>query len=76
MMEPLSVCVNAAIRADVKMGDNVIVFGAGPIGLMTLQVARASGASSVCVTGSSGRANSRHWFTTSFLQPLPYLVTP
>ena len=20
--------------------------------------------------------NSRHWFTTSFLQPLPYLVTP
>ena len=21
-------------------------------------------------------ANSKHWFTTSFLQPLPYLVTP
>ena len=21
-------------------------------------------------------SNSRHWFTTSFLQPLPYLVTP
>ena len=20
--------------------------------------------------------NSEHWFTTSFLQPLPYLVTP
>ena len=20
--------------------------------------------------------NSKHWFTTSFLQPLPYLVTP
>ena len=25
---------------------------------------------SVCVS------NSKHWFTTSFLQPLPYLVTP
>ena len=21
-------------------------------------------------------SNSKHWFTTSFLQPLPYLVTP
>ena len=21
-------------------------------------------------------SNSRHWFTTSFLQPLPYFVTP
>ena len=21
-------------------------------------------------------SKSRHWFTTSFLQPLPYLVTP
>ena len=24
----------------------------------------------------AARANSKHWFTTSFLQPLPYLVTP
>ena len=23
-----------------------------------------------------GEANSKHWFTTYFLQPLPYLVTP
>ena len=23
-----------------------------------------------------GDSNSKHWFTTSFLQPLPYLVTP
>ena len=23
-----------------------------------------------------GNTNSKHWFTTSFLQPLPYLVTP
>ena len=31
--------------------------------------------------GFSGRkvtlhSNSKHWFTTSFLQPLPYLVMP
>ena len=27
-------------------------------------------------TKSTGRSNSKHWFTTSFLQPLPYLVSP
>ncbi|XP_070212198.1 sorbitol dehydrogenase-like isoform X2 [Littorina saxatilis] len=53
MMEPLSVCVSAINRADVKLGDDVIVFGAGPIGLMTSQVARAKGASSVCVADIS-----------------------
>ena len=26
--------------------------------------------------GSWATASSKHWFTTSFLQPLPYLVTP
>ena len=28
------------------------------------------------VGGQAGGPNSKHWFTTSFLQPLPYLVTP
>ena len=29
------------------------------------------------VTVMCGRdENSKHWFTTSFFQPLPYLVTP
>ena len=27
-------------------------------------------------TLSQEETNSKHWFTTSFLQPLPYLVTP
>ncbi|KAL8624902.1 hypothetical protein ACOMHN_016198 [Nucella lapillus] len=49
LMEPLAVCVNAVNRADVTLGDSVIVFGSGPIGLMTLQVALAKGASIVCV---------------------------
>ena len=25
---------------------------------------------------AAAESNSKHWFTTSFLQPLPYLVTP
>ena len=27
------------------------------------------------VPGAEGGPNSKHWFTTAFLQPLPYLVT-
>ena len=31
----------------------------------------------ICVNDDwSVATNSKHWFTTSFLQPLPYLVTP
>ena len=26
--------------------------------------------------GKAASPNSKHWFTTSFLQPLTYLVTP
>ena len=29
-----------------------------------------------CRSSSWGDPNSKHWFTTSFLQPLPYFVTP
>ena len=29
-----------------------------------------------CLISSCGDPNSKHWFTTFFLQPLPYLVTP
>ena len=27
-------------------------------------------------TGPVAMPDSKHWFTTSFLQPLPYIVTP
>lgn len=52
MMEPLSVAVHAVNRAAVGLGDLVVVLGAGPIGLLALQVARARGAAHVCVTGN------------------------
>ena len=29
-----------------------------------------------CWEYAAGKPNSKQWFTTSFLQPLPYLVTP
>jgi len=47
MMEPLSVGVNAVRRAKMEQGDSVIVIGAGPVGLFTMQCAKALGARKV-----------------------------
>jgi L-iditol 2-dehydrogenase len=47
LMEPLSVAVWACRKARVSVGDRVLITGAGPIGLLTMQVARAFGATRV-----------------------------
>jgi len=45
LMEPLGVAVQSAIRqGKVKPMSNVVVFGAGPVGLLTAAVCRAMGA--------------------------------
>ena len=50
LLEPLSVGVWACRRAHVSPGDKVLVTGAGPIGLIAAQTARAYGATEVAVT--------------------------
>ena len=50
LIEPLSVALWACRKARVGPGDRVLVTGAGPIGLLCLQAARAFGAASVVVT--------------------------
>jgi L-iditol 2-dehydrogenase len=50
MIEPLSVGVHACNRGQVRAGDTAAVLGAGPIGLVTLQAARAYGAARVIAT--------------------------
>jgi L-iditol 2-dehydrogenase len=50
LMEPLSVAVWACQKADVSAGDRVLVTGAGPIGLLAVQTARAFGATEITVT--------------------------
>lgn len=50
MVEPLAVGVHAATRARVKPGDNAVVMGAGPIGLVTALAALAAGCARVFVT--------------------------
>ncbi|XP_059169563.1 sorbitol dehydrogenase-like [Physella acuta] len=47
LIEPLSVAVYGVKRARMVPGDAVVVFGAGPIGLFTMQSAKAYGAGRV-----------------------------
>lgn len=50
LIEPLSVCVWAAQKAEIKSGSRVLIAGAGPIGVIMAQVASAFGASEVIIT--------------------------
>jgi L-iditol 2-dehydrogenase len=47
MLEPLGVAIHAVDLGQVKPGMSVGVFGCGPIGLLTLQVAKAAGATTL-----------------------------
>lgn len=50
LLEPLSVGVHACRKAGVSLGSKVLVLGAGPIGLVTILVAKAMGASKIVAT--------------------------
>lgn len=50
LIEPLSVGVWACRKAAVQGGDHVLVTGAGPIGILAMQVALASGATQATIT--------------------------
>ena len=50
LMEPLCIGINAARTGGVKLGDTVLVFGAGCIGLVSMLAAKACGASKVFVS--------------------------
>ena len=47
--EPLAVCLHATKASNINMGDSAVIFGAGPIGLLILQMAKAVGAHPVYV---------------------------
>ncbi|MBK0418369.1 NAD(P)-dependent alcohol dehydrogenase [Leucobacter sp. CSA1] len=50
MIEPVSVALHACRRAGVFPGARVLVTGAGPIGILTAQVARSCGATEIVVS--------------------------
>ncbi|WP_129597726.1 NAD(P)-dependent alcohol dehydrogenase [Anaerophilus nitritogenes] len=49
LVEPLAVGLHASNQGDVKLGDTVVVFGTGCIGLMTILSCKAKGASKIIV---------------------------
>ncbi len=53
LAEPLACCINGQRNADIRLGDTVLVLGAGPIGLMHAALARNSGARQVIVSEPS-----------------------
>lgn len=55
LVEPLAVALWAVRKAAVGIGDRVLVSGAGPVGLLAVQVARASGAEIIASDVSSIR---------------------
>ncbi len=55
MLEPLGVAIHTVDLAHLRPGSSVGVFGAGPIGLFCLQVAKAAGASRLVATDLASR---------------------
>lgn len=53
IVEPTAVAAYAIHQSGMKMGDTVFIVGAGPIGLLTVQVAVATGASQIFVSDLS-----------------------
>ena len=50
LLEPLSVALAGIDRADLRLGDPIVICGAGPIGIVSLLAARAAGAAPVVIT--------------------------
>jgi len=51
-LEPLSCCYHGLTACDPQAGETVMVYGAGPIGLMHMQLARVMGASRIIAATS------------------------
>jgi L-iditol 2-dehydrogenase len=64
LLEPLSVAMSGIKTANLSLGRGVVICGAGPIGLITLAAARASGAHPIVITDIE---SSRLSFAKSFV---------
>jgi len=61
LLEPLACVVHGNDLADIRLGDSVVIVGAGPIGLLHLQLAKHRGAGKVIVIDvSDARLESAH----------------
>jgi L-iditol 2-dehydrogenase len=64
LVEPLSVAIETIKSAKVELGDSVAILGAGPIGILCLQAARAGGATDIYITDID--ENRLSYVTTEF----------
>ncbi|KOC17201.1 D-xylulose reductase A [Aspergillus flavus AF70] len=71
VMEPLSVAVHIVKQANVAPGQSVVVFGAGPVGLLCCAVARAFGSPKViAVDIQKGRLEfAKKYAATAIFEP-------
>ncbi|MGC5248609.1 NAD(P)-dependent alcohol dehydrogenase [Gordonia sp. DT219] len=71
LFEPLSVGIAAVRKAAVGLGDSLLIAGAGPIGLMCVQVARAAGLARIVVSEPDGlrRARAGEFGATEAIEP-------
>jgi len=53
LAEPLACCINGYELANLKLGDTVVVIGAGPVGLMLVELAKIMGADRVILSQRS-----------------------
>lgn len=54
VIEPMAICVTSIIeRAQLQAGETVVITGPGPIGLISLAIAKTAGAKSIWITGRS-----------------------
>jgi len=53
LVEPAAVAVYSVLKSGLNIGQTCCVFGAGPIGLLCVQAARAAGATTIIVSDIS-----------------------
>jgi L-iditol 2-dehydrogenase len=72
LLEPLSVGIAALRKAGTTPGDRVLIAGAGPIGIIAAQTARAFGAAEVIVSDPVGprRERALQYGATSVVDPV------
>lgn len=71
LAEPLACILTGAAACGLYLGDTVLIMGAGPIGLLWTQVARAAGAHRIIVTnrGAERRALALQYGATHTIDP-------
>lgn len=67
LLEPLAVAVHVTRQSNIKFGDSVVIFGAGPVGILCAAVAQSLGASKIVSVDINP---TRLEFVKKFVEPI------